>query len=251
MKTGNLCELCKEEASVYCSADSAFLCWNCDYKVHHANFLVSRHVRRILCTNCKSFCQSEHLWGFQSQSSHHLCKACSSEKPSDPMPCSALSSSSSSSSSSDSDCLSTSESSSNDSKPKRVCVKSRSSTGSHSGVSDTDGLEGVLTVWCRKLGLKQHSSVVSAAASALRFCVERLKGLPFRLSLAAAFWLGLRRSRNTSEASWRNLKRVEELSGVPGKVIVAVEPRLARAMRLRLRKRIRPDMEEGWAECNA
>ncbi|KAL4271506.1 hypothetical protein GQ457_13G018800 [Hibiscus cannabinus] len=247
MKTGNLCELCKEEASVYCSADSAFLCWNCDYKVHHANFLVSRHLRRILCTKCKSFCQSEHLWGLHSQSSHHLCKACcSSEKPSDPMPCSTLSFSSASSC--DSDCLSTSESSSNDSKPKRVCVKSRSSTGSHSGVSDTDGLEGVLTVWCRKLGLKQHSSVVSAAASALRFCVERLKGLPFRLSLAAAFWLGLRGSR---EASWRNLKRVEELSGVPGKVIVAVEPRLARAMRMRMGKRIRADMEEGWAECNA
>ncbi|GMI78614.1 B-box domain protein 32, EMF1-Interacting Protein 6 [Hibiscus trionum] len=245
-KTGNLCELCKEEASVYCSADSAFLCWDCDHKVHRANFLVSRHVRRILCTECKSFCRSDSVWGFESQSSHHLCKACSSEKPEDPLFCSTLSLSSAASCSS-SDCLSTSESSSNGSKPKGVCLKSRSSTGSHSGVSDTDGLEGVLNIWCKKLGLKRHS-VASTAASALRFCLERLKGIPFRLSLAAAFWFGLRATRDTSVASWRNLRRLEELSGVPAKVIVAVEPRLARAMRLR--KRITPDLEEGWAECN-
>ncbi|KAL4308815.1 hypothetical protein GQ457_01G024600 [Hibiscus cannabinus] len=237
MKTGILCELCKEEASLYCSADSAFLCWNCDRKVHHANFLVARHVRRILCSKCKSF----------SQSSHHLCKACSSENPNHPMPCSTLSfSSSSSSSSSSSDCLSASESSSNDVKHKRVCVKSRSSTGSNSGVSDGNGLEGILTVWCKRLGLKRIS-VVPAAAAALRFCLERLKGLPFRLSLAAAFWLGL---RTTSVASGRNLRRVEELSGVPGRVVVGVEQRLARAMRLR-KTRIRPNLEEGWAECNA
>ncbi|KAK8506779.1 hypothetical protein V6N13_065900 [Hibiscus sabdariffa] len=234
MKIGILCELCKEEASVYCSADSAFLCWNCDHKVHHANFLVARHVRRILCSKCKSF----------SQSSHHLCKACSSENPNDPMPCSTLSFSSSSSS----DCLSASESSSNDVKHKRECVKSRSSTGLNSGVSDGNGLEGILTVWCKKLGLKRNS-VVYAAASALRFCLERLKGLPFRLSLAAAFWFGLRMTRDTSVASGRSLRRVEELSGVPGRVVVAVEQRLARAMRLR--KRIRPNLEEGWAECNA
>ncbi|KAE8723429.1 hypothetical protein F3Y22_tig00012385pilonHSYRG00009 [Hibiscus syriacus] len=219
MKTGSLCELCKEEASVYCSADSAFLCWNCDFKVHSANFLVARHVRRLLCKKCEDFC--------------------SCEKPNDPMPCSTPSFSSA-------DCLSTSESSSNDSKPKRACVKSRS-YGSQSEVSYRNDMEGVLTVWCKKLGLKQHS-VVSTAASALGFCLERLKGLPFKLSLAAAFWLGLRTTRDTSVASWRNLRRVEELSGVPAKVIVAVEPRLARAMRLR--KRIKPDLEEGWAECN-
>ncbi|XP_039010141.1 B-box zinc finger protein 32-like [Hibiscus syriacus] len=125
MKTGNLCELCKVEASVYCSADSALLCWKCDHKVHHANFLVARHLRQILCSKCKS-------------SSHNLCKA-SSEKPNHPMACSTFSSSSSSSSSSH--CLSTSESSSNGVKPKRVCVTSTSSTVSHSEVSDANGLE--------------------------------------------------------------------------------------------------------------
>ncbi|KAE8704472.1 hypothetical protein F3Y22_tig00110450pilonHSYRG00231 [Hibiscus syriacus] len=212
MKNDNLCELCKEEASVYCSADFAFLCWNCNYKVHRANFLVARHVRRVLCEKCDDFC--------------------SCEKPNDTMPCS-------------SDCLSTSESSTNDSKPQRVCVKSRLSAGSQSEVSDD--MERVLMVWCKKLGLKRHS-VMPTAAAVLRFCLERLKGLPFRLSLAAAIWLGMKITQETSVASWRNLWRIEELSGVPAKVIVAVEPRLTRAMGFR--KRIEQDLEEGWDECN-
>lgn len=55
-------------------------------------------------------------------------------------------------------------------------------------------------------------------------------------------------SGDRSLASWQNLKRLEELSGVPAKLIVAVEPRVARVMRLR--RRISQDLEEGWAECN-
>ncbi|KAJ8572229.1 hypothetical protein K7X08_008740 [Anisodus acutangulus] len=40
------CDVCdKEEASVYCSADEATLCQSCDYQVHHANKLASKHIR--------------------------------------------------------------------------------------------------------------------------------------------------------------------------------------------------------------
>ncbi|XP_022720986.1 B-box zinc finger protein 32-like [Durio zibethinus] len=239
METGKLCELCKEEAFVYCWADAAFLCWNCDYKVHHANFLVARHLRHILCTKCKSFCQ------LQSQSQ---CKASSFEEKNHPMPSSTLSFSSS-------DSLSTNESSATDFKPKRVFVKSgsrstksvHSSSTLHSGVSKIDRFEGTFAIWCKKLALNRHS-VASTATSALRFCLERLAVRPIRLSLAAAFWIGLRMSGDMSVATWQNLRRLEELSGVPAKLIVAMEPRLARAMRLR--RRIRQDLEEGWAECN-
>ena len=91
-------------------------------------------------------------------------------------------------------------------------------------------------------------SVVPTATSALHFCLERLAVLPFKLSLAAAFWIGLRMSGDMSFATWQNLRRLEELSGVPAKLIVGVEPRLARAMWLR--RRIRQDLKEGWAECN-
>lgn len=46
--TGTRCELCGGAAAVHCAADSAFLCPRCDAKVHGANFLASRHVRRRL-----------------------------------------------------------------------------------------------------------------------------------------------------------------------------------------------------------
>ncbi|KAF3613731.1 putative myb-related protein Myb4-like [Capsicum annuum] len=47
------CELCKSEASVYCQADNAFLCWKCDKWVHAANFLARRHIRCLLCGVCR------------------------------------------------------------------------------------------------------------------------------------------------------------------------------------------------------
>lgn len=46
------CELCGENAVVYCEADAAFLCRKCDTSVHSANFLARRHVRRMICTVC-------------------------------------------------------------------------------------------------------------------------------------------------------------------------------------------------------
>ncbi|XP_062106216.1 pheromone-processing carboxypeptidase KEX1-like [Humulus lupulus] len=48
------CELCKGLARTYCESDKASLCWNCDVKVHGANFLVARHTRSVLCHICQS-----------------------------------------------------------------------------------------------------------------------------------------------------------------------------------------------------
>ncbi|CAK7349995.1 unnamed protein product [Dovyalis caffra] len=48
------CELCKNPARTYCESDQASLCWNCDTKVHGANFLVARHTRSLLCQSCQS-----------------------------------------------------------------------------------------------------------------------------------------------------------------------------------------------------
>ncbi|KAK1309370.1 putative zinc finger protein CONSTANS-LIKE 11 [Acorus calamus] len=47
------CELCKGTARIYCESDSASLCWDCDARVHGANFLVERHCRRLLCQACQ------------------------------------------------------------------------------------------------------------------------------------------------------------------------------------------------------
>ncbi|KAL6990920.1 hypothetical protein U1Q18_009042 [Sarracenia purpurea var. burkii] len=51
MKT---CELCNSVARMYCGSDRAILCWDCDVKVHAANFLVSKHSRTLLCHACQS-----------------------------------------------------------------------------------------------------------------------------------------------------------------------------------------------------
>ncbi|XP_009605578.1 zinc finger protein CONSTANS-LIKE 4-like [Nicotiana tomentosiformis] len=48
------CELCKGLARMYCESDNASLCWDCDAKVHSANFLAARHSRSLLCHVCQS-----------------------------------------------------------------------------------------------------------------------------------------------------------------------------------------------------
>ncbi|XP_052202543.1 B-box zinc finger protein 32-like [Diospyros lotus] len=48
------CELCNSVARMHCDADQAILCWDCDSKVHAANFLVAKHSRTLLCHACQS-----------------------------------------------------------------------------------------------------------------------------------------------------------------------------------------------------
>ncbi|CAN1319168.1 B-box domain protein 31 [Linum perenne] len=48
------CELCDSAAKIYCESDQASLCWDCDAKVHSANFLVEKHPRTLLCRLCQS-----------------------------------------------------------------------------------------------------------------------------------------------------------------------------------------------------
>ncbi|EXC11589.1 Putative zinc finger protein CONSTANS-LIKE 11 [Morus notabilis] len=48
------CELCDSQAKMYCESDRASLCWDCDARVHGANFLVAKHSRTLLCRVCQS-----------------------------------------------------------------------------------------------------------------------------------------------------------------------------------------------------
>ncbi|KAL3848931.1 hypothetical protein ACJIZ3_010813 [Penstemon smallii] len=48
------CELCEGVARIHCESDQASLCWDCDAKVHSANFLVARHSRNWICHVCQS-----------------------------------------------------------------------------------------------------------------------------------------------------------------------------------------------------
>ncbi|KAE8732145.1 Adenine nucleotide alpha hydrolases-like superfamily protein isoform 1 [Hibiscus syriacus] len=48
------CELCGKLARIDCESDQANLCWDCDLKVHGANFLVAKHSRTLLCHVCQN-----------------------------------------------------------------------------------------------------------------------------------------------------------------------------------------------------
>ncbi|OMP04617.1 Zinc finger, B-box [Corchorus olitorius] len=48
------CELCEGLARMHCESDQANLCWDCDVKVHGANFLVAKHPRTLLCHVCQN-----------------------------------------------------------------------------------------------------------------------------------------------------------------------------------------------------
>ncbi|KAL4333311.1 hypothetical protein GQ457_07G028650 [Hibiscus cannabinus] len=56
------CELCNNRGRIYCESDVAILCWECDSRVHGANFLVARHLRTLLCHRCQSL-TSRYGWG--------------------------------------------------------------------------------------------------------------------------------------------------------------------------------------------
>ncbi|GAB4841878.1 hypothetical protein Ancab_011833 [Ancistrocladus abbreviatus] len=273
------------DASVYCLSDSAYLCWRCDANVHEANFLVARHVRTTLCFRCKDF-DGNHFSGVGLRPVRAFCLSCSQENASacaDGLEdLSSFSSSSSSSvciSTTESkrvggsfdrpsrkrNFVSTSpeidfsgevsslppkcngEISSEKSPERQLMTKVKAKTvRSRFPLSPVyTKVEGVLVNWCRRLGLDSNF-IVSVAVDILGACFGRLPVLPFRVILAASFWLSLRLCGDRSVRTCQNLKRVEEITSIPAKLIVAAESKLAPLVK---RKQAR-DWEEGWAECS-
>ena len=238
------CELCNGEASLYCGSDSAFLCWSCDDTVHGANFLVARHVRLSLCSECNGL-TGEKFCGAGFRSLRPICRSCSSETSSGLLDDSMSSSSS---------CVSTT-----DSAPKKggggVSRPRTESTGVANSTSAVSGqntrlpakAEGILVNWCRKLGL--NGNCPALASHALGVCLDKLTGLPIRVSLAAAIWCGAKMSGDRSAYTCQNLKRLVEISRVPEKIILAGESKLARAVKIERPRHVQ-DQEEGWAETS-
>lgn len=77
------CDVCeKQEASVFCAADEAALCEGCDYKVHHANKLASKHLRfSLLHPSFKEaplcdICQERRAFLFCREDRAILCREC-------------------------------------------------------------------------------------------------------------------------------------------------------------------------------
>nr|GMC47646.1 B-box zinc finger protein 32-like [Ipomoea batatas] len=237
------CELCNGEAAVCCPSDSAFLCWSCDAKVHDANFLVARHIRNIICLKCKSF-TGHRVSGFGVAPIAGHCGSCSSPPPPEEEEADlgdAVSSSSSSSA-----CVSSTHSlgqkkmsdQSSESFPSRnefssevtfpaTGLKCKARSAPVPAKVDP-AAEGIFVNWCKRLGIGAEDKVVRKACDAFRLSTALISVLPFRAVLAASLWFSLRRCRGHSESTWRAVKKLEEISGVPAKLILAAESKLHR-----------------------
>ncbi|KAM0933747.1 putative transcription factor interactor and regulator Znf-B family [Dioscorea sansibarensis] len=130
------------------------------------------------------------------------------------------------------------------------CISSAESTAEAPGSRWKPGsLEGaraerVLEWWSRRMGVGRGCSVV--AARVLASCAGRMTSLPFRVGLAAALWFAVK-ACGSGACRRAVLGRLEECSGVPAKLIVIAESRLARVSRTFA---ARPVAEEGWGECS-
>ncbi|KAJ6834112.1 putative B-box zinc finger protein 32-like [Iris pallida] len=229
----NHCELCGEEASLYCDADSAFLCFRCDRRVHAANFLVARHVRRLTCPSCLSLAGSGPSAAVVSGSdptlprNRPLCSSCAPDGP----PSSAAAAS----------CLSSDDESTSTPPPPPRKPRAGGRT------------KRTIAHWSRRIGME---GVAGVAARVLRACSGDGGGemavVPPRASLAAAILYAAkicfcRRGGGGDRVCGEVLRRLARCSGVPAELILAAESRIARAVRTRARA-----AAEGWAdsECS-
>lgn len=234
---GRTCELCNQQASLYCPSDSAFLCSKCDATVHEANFLVARHLRYSFCIKCNRF-----------STRRPTCLSCSPENniPSDSL---------TSSSSAESSCATSTAKPSENIKLKNNTTKKRKRSCSSSVTDDASSPAvekggSVFVKWSGELGLGENGDcVVSLASQALVFCLGKWRALPFRVAAATSFWLGLRFCGLHNQSENLNLTRLEAISGVPAKLILAAHAKLARVFTHRLEFHSpQQHQEEGWDE---
>ncbi|KMS97208.1 hypothetical protein BVRB_7g177600 [Beta vulgaris subsp. vulgaris] len=246
------CELCNGEASLYCPSDNAFLCHTCDSKVHCANFLVARHVRSLICPNCRKIDGNQFSGAGVPPPATLFCRDCSPpEEIEDSGEDDSLSSCSS--------CISSTGEAAEEVETTSLRKRREKVDGQRreKGTVVVDlKVEGVLVNWCKRMEVVQErdiGQVVNMAVELLSGCLDRITVLPFRVLLATSFWVAVRfclrgsgGGGTQSASTCQDLRRVEQISGVPAKLILATEAKLARVIK---RRRSREDHEEGWAEC--
>lgn len=235
MKCNKACELCNQQASFYCPSDSAFLCRNCDYAVHRVNFLVARHHRHILCSKCETF-TGIHITGTELHRLPSTCCSCSPENHSDDAADSQCSSSES--------CVTAPKRTINQRMKTSSSLSSVTGDGSQIGTKSVESVaEELFVKWSRGLGLGFPANGNRVAVEALRVCLRTWKILPLKVSAAASFWLGLRLCRDSCFATFQNLIRLEKISGVPAKLILAAHAKLTRVFMHQI------EWQEGSDEC--
>ncbi|KAF5190549.1 B-box zinc finger protein [Thalictrum thalictroides] len=269
------CELCNGEATLYCVSDLAFLCLNCDARVHQANFLVARHVRRTICCKCKDF-DGNSISGVGSRRHiEPICPSCLSEVVDSDH------NNNNSSCTSSSTCISSANHSSDQRNSSKIVFStdealflpinfsgevSTKKKKKNRKIAETRSLnmdfkeEDILVNWYRKLGVKCNKSYITLALQAFAICLQKTTNLPFRVSLASSLWLSLKLTMEIpAVATCQNLKKLEKISGVPAKLILLAEKKISIALKKnegalkkyeggKLSKL--DQMQEGWAECS-
>jgi len=105
-------------------------------------------------------------------------------------------------------------------------------------------VEMVLRKWCRYLNLRSPS-IVPLAMDLVEKGLQKLGALTrqkIKICLAASFWLAA--TLSLKQAHLPPVKKLEECSGIPSKLILLAEFRLGRILRLKMQ-------EEGSAECSS
>ncbi|CAI0408354.1 unnamed protein product [Linum tenue] len=181
-----ICELCAGAPDVYCNSDDAFLCFNCDARVHQANFLVSRHLRLLLCRTCRCLTQNS-VFGPRSLPHSAACASCSSSE---------VESVSSEQEMDSISCCSSSNPSESGSSTAKFPI--RCGETPRSGACEGK-IGAVFANWCRKVGVEADLVEPRAVQAMGLLSAGRIgRVLPLRLSLAAAFWFGARLSGDRS-----------------------------------------------------
>ncbi|CAN6230526.1 unnamed protein product [Urochloa humidicola] len=209
--TTTRCELCGGAAAVHCAADSAFLCLRCDAKVHGANFLASRHLRRRLGSGAPAAAESG----------------------------------SSATSASSSSCVSTADSAESTAAPAAARAEGCKRRGQRPRA------EAVLEGWAKQMGFAPVPARRRAAGAlrALGRGVAAAR-VPLRVAMAAALWAEIAASPAAAGACKGGeaalLRRLEAAAHVPARLVLTVASWMARAA-----GRPTPAAEEeGWAECS-
>ncbi|CAL4971081.1 unnamed protein product [Urochloa decumbens] len=211
------CELCGGAAAVHCAADSAFLCLRCDARVHGANFLASRHLRRRLGA-----------------------------------PAAAAESGSSASAASSCSCVSTADSA----ESTAAAAPSTAAAAARVGLKRRrPRAEAVLEGWLKRMGFASGPARrrAAAAASALRALGRGVAAarVPLRVAMAAALWAEITACPAAAavckggEAAL--LRRLEAAAHVPARLVLTVASWMARATAAAPHA---AEEEEGWAECS-
>nr|GMC73032.1 B-box zinc finger protein 32 [Ipomoea batatas] len=112
--------------------------------------------------------------------------------------------------------------------------------------------EGIFVNWCARLGIGggEDKHVTRKARGAFRLCLAHTTtALPYRVALAASLWFGLRRCPGKPGHTWRALRKLEQISGVPAKLIASAESKLQLVEKAGKQRR-EWLTEEGWDECS-